>query len=91
MTNREKQQWEKERAKGFGRYLLQRGLLLYGLGFGILLTLMRVFLFHESVTPIGDFLIRFLVCVVGFGAGMAGLTWWLYEKDYHKPSDDGAD
>jgi hypothetical protein len=42
MTDREKQQWEKVRAKGFVRYLVRRGFLLYGLAFGILMTLENI-------------------------------------------------
>jgi hypothetical protein len=87
MTDREKRQWEKERAKGFGRYLLQRGLLLYGLGFGILMTLMQI-VSHETATP-EKRLINFLIYVVGFGGLMGVITWRLNENDYQKPSDDG--
>ena len=88
MTDREKQQWEKVRAKGFVPYLVRRGFLLYGLVFGVLMTLENVFISHEAFTPVRDTLIRFVHYVLEFGAFMGVFTWWLNQYDYRKPTEE---
>ena len=92
MTKSEKQQWEQVRAKGFVSYLLRRGLLFYGLGFGILMTLTNVFIFHEAIAPVGSSLIRFAHYVFEFGAFMGIVEWCFHQYDYKRPdaNDDPA-
>ena len=84
MTNHEKRQWEKVRAKGFGRYLWRRGLLLYGSLFAVGMTLWQI---SDRLT-LEKYLINFIINAVGFGVFMGCFTWWLNETDYQKPTEE---
>jgi hypothetical protein len=84
MTHHEKQQWEKERAKGLGRYILRRGLLFYGLFFAVGMTLWQI---SDRLT-LEKYLINFIINAVGFGGFMGFFTWGLNEYDYQQPTEE---
>jgi hypothetical protein len=91
MTILEKQQWEQERAKGRDRYVLQHGLLRYGLAAGVIVVLVKVVVgisTHHSVGSISELLIYFGSFALGFGAFKGAMSWSENEKNYNLPAED---
>ena len=92
MTASEKQSWERERAKGYDRFLL-RSLLRAGLPFGVLVTIIKclfaIFSGHP-ISPVSRIMVEFGFYVLGFGGLMGVGTWQRSERDYKKPAEDGV-
>jgi hypothetical protein len=90
MTQSDKEQWEKERAKGYNRFLL-RSITRVGLPFAALTTVLQlaVNLYgHRAIDPLWELAAKFGVFALGFGAWMGVLTWRGKQHDYNKPTEN---
>ena len=78
MNEEARKRWELIRARGFGRYVLFRGVLSFGLPFCVVALVMR----RPTTSPAVTTLSAVLALVAGAAYGLA--TWFLREREYRR-------
>jgi hypothetical protein len=85
MTQSENQAWEKIRARGHARFILRHGVLLWGVPFGVVVTL-GPFIYdvftHHATSSIRSMVAAFAFLTLAFGYGMGETEWRRREKAY---------
>jgi hypothetical protein len=90
MTQSERQEWERERTKGYDHFLLSRGLLREGLSVGACTALVDVLfdLFcHRPIESIWKLAIEFGAFALVFGWIEGARNWRKNGEDFEKPSE----
>lgn len=78
------------RASGHSRFLVRRGLLFWGVPFGLLLTggpFLYDLVTHAPTPSIWSMIGSFALLTLGFGYGMGETEWWRGERAYHSNAD----
>jgi hypothetical protein len=86
MDDNEKHTWEQIRARGHGRFVVQHGILRWGIPFGLVVTFGPAFydLLAHSVTPsVWRLAGSFAFFTLGFGYLMGEGEWRRRERSYH--------
>jgi hypothetical protein len=87
MTQKDRNWWEKMRAKGRGSFIFREGILHYGTQVAFALLVMQVIFFifftRDSVLLI-NLALGWLVDAIIFGSLIGFVLWKQHEKDYHK-------
>ena len=86
MTSSEKQSWEQIRARGHGRFILRRGLLRWGIPFGLAVTV-GPFLYdaftHAGTASVRTLVVSFVFSTLAIGMGMGETAWRRREREYY--------
>lgn len=87
MKRFDKQQWMQIRARGHTRFLMRRGLLCWGIPFGLVVTLGPFF--YDLITQgptasVWSMVTSFTLLTLVFGYGMGEREWRRGERAYHE-------
>ena len=100
MTHAQKQSWDQVRARGHGRFILREGFLRWGVPFGAVVTLgplLYDFITHQPYTPlllpwpVWNFVVDLVLSIMISGYLFGEGNWWMNERNYQKPTEDGRD
>ena len=86
MKTFDKQKWTEIRARGHARFIARRGLLFWGVPFGLVVTLGPFIYAIATRTPmpsVWGMVGSFVLLTLAFGYGMGETEWRRGERAYH--------
>ena len=86
MKTFDKQKWTEIRARGHTRFIARRGLLCWGVPFGLVVTLgpfVYAIATHAATPSVWSMVGSFLILTSAFGYGMGETEWRRGERAYH--------
>lgn len=86
MRELNKENWEQIRARGHTRFIVRRGLLWWGVPFGLIVTLgpfLYDLLTDAPTQPLWRLIGSFALLTLVFGYGMGETEWRRGERDYN--------